>query len=91
MHLITNGGSVHFTAGTVTATRVTVSPEDQAPVIVYLDSTAGPFNQYISISGTPGEIQDFATALMAACDEAASKIQRSIAYLQSVAELDATE
>ena len=91
MHLITNGGSVHFTAGTVTATRVEVSPYDQAPVIVYLDSKAGIFHQYISISGTPGEIQDLATAQMAACDEAASELLRSIAYKESVAELDAAE
>jgi O-acetyl-ADP-ribose deacetylase (regulator of RNase III) len=91
MHLITNGGSVHFAAGTVTATRHTVAPEDLAPVIVYLDCTVGHQRQYVSISGKPGDIQDFAAALLAACDEAASELLRSIAYKESLNELEAAE
>ena len=91
MHLITNGGSVHFAAGTVTDTRHSVSAEnlsaDLQPVVIYMDSVANGHRQYISIGGTPGDIEDFATALLRACDEATTELLHSIAYRQSVADL----
>lgn len=92
MHLITNGGSVHFMAGTVIATRHDVSTDrstlDSQPVIVYLDTTANGHRQYISIGGTPGDIEDFATALLRACDQATTELLHSIAYRESVADLE---
>jgi ribosomal 50S subunit-associated protein YjgA (DUF615 family) len=92
MHLITNGGSVHFAAGTVTETRHAVYVEkmstDLQPVVIYLDTVANGHHQYVSIGGTPGDIEDFATALLRACDEATTELLHSIAYRQSVADLE---
>lgn len=92
MHLITNGGSVHFTAGTVTATRHLVSAIDATsqtePVVVYLDMTANGHQHTISIGGTPGAIEDFATALLRTCDQATTELLHTIAYQQSVTDLE---
>jgi hypothetical protein len=92
MHLITNGGSVHFTAGTVTATRHMVSTDDllasTEPVVVYMDMVANGHQHTISIGGTPADIEDFATALLRACDQATTELLHSIAYRQSVADLE---
>jgi len=92
MHLITNGGAVHFTAGTVTETRHMVSTTDPAsqtePVVVYLDMVANGHQHTISIGGTPGHIEDFATALIRACDQATTELLHTIAYRESVADLE---
>lgn len=92
MHLITNGGSVHFTAGTVTATRHMVSTTDTVsqtePVVVYLDVIANGHQHTISIGGTPGAIEDFATALLRTCDQATTELLHTIAYRESVADLE---
>lgn len=92
MHLITTGGSVHFAAGTVTGTTHTVSLDDDETnghrVIIYLDTVAGGYRQYISIGGTPGDIEDFATALLRACDQATHELLHTIAYRESVADLE---
>ena len=92
MHLITTGGSVHFAAGTVTKTRHTIYPEnlsaDLQSVVIYMDTVANRHRQSISIGGTPGELEDFATALLRACDEATTDLLHSIAYRQAVADLE---
>lgn len=92
MHLITNGGSVHFTAGTVTATRHMVSTTDLVghtePVVVYMDVIANGHQHTISIGGTPGAIEDFATALIRTVDQATTELLHTIAYQQSLDELE---